>query len=40
MPRTSSELKTEFVRWLDFLNKLGEVFLWNDGFGEGFSERR
>ena len=37
MARTPSELKEKFVRWLDLLNKLGEVFLWNDEFGEGFS---
>ncbi len=34
MPRTPSKLKTKFVRWLDFLPKLGEVFLLNDEFGE------
>ena len=35
MPRTPSELKKKLVRWLDLLNKIGEVFLWNDEFGEG-----
>lgn len=38
--RTPSELKTEFMRWLDLLNKLGEMFLWNDEFGEGFSGKK
>ena len=38
--RTTSELKTRVGRWLDLLNKLGEVFLWNDEIGEGFSERK
>ena len=37
MARTPSKIKTKFVRWLDLLNKLGDVFLWNDEFGEGFS---
>ena len=40
MPRITTELKTRVVRWLDLLNKLEEVFLWNDEFGEGFSERK
>ena len=35
MPRTPSEHKNKVVRWLDLLNKLGEVFLWNDELGEG-----
>lgn len=38
--RTPSELKTELVRWLDFLNKLGEVSLWNVDLGEGLSGKK
>lgn len=38
--RTTSELKTKVGRWLDFLNKLGEVSLWNDEINEGFSESK
>jgi len=30
VPRITTELKTRVVRWLDLLNKLEEVFLWND----------
>lgn len=37
MARTSSELKIDFVRWLDLLNKLVEMLLWDDEFSEGFS---
>ncbi len=37
MARTPSELKTEFVRWLDLINKIREMLLWNDEFGEGLS---
>ena len=37
MARTPLELRTEVVRWLDLLNKIGEMFLWNDEFGEGYS---
>jgi len=28
--RNSSELKPKFVRWLDLINKLGNLSLWND----------
>ena len=35
MARTSSDLKIEFVRWLDLLDKLGKLFLWNDELVEG-----
>jgi len=34
---TSSELQTEFVRWLDLLNNRGKLFLWNDELVEGLS---
>ena len=37
--RTPSKLKAEFVRWLDFLNKLGGIFLRNDEFVEGLSRK-
>ena len=35
--KISSELKIEFVRWLDLLNKIGKLFLWNDELVEGLS---
>ena len=37
MARNSSELKTEFVRWLHLPNKPGKLFLWNDELGEGLN---
>ncbi len=38
--RTTSELKTKVGRWLDLLNKLGEVSLWNDEIGEGLMTKK
>jgi len=35
--RTSSELKPKFVRWVDFLNKPGKLFLGNDELVDGIS---
>lgn len=35
--KTSSKLKTKFVRWLDLLNKPGKLFLCNDELVEGLS---
>lgn len=40
VPRTPTNLKTTVRKWLDLLNKLGEVLLWNDEIGEGFSGRK
>ena len=37
MTKTSSELKTEFVRWLDLLNKPRKLFLWKDELFQGLS---
>jgi len=40
VPKTPTNLKTRVGRWMDFLNKLGDVLLWNDKIGEGFSGRK
>lgn len=40
VPKTPTNLKTRVGRWLDLLNKLGQVLLWNNEIGKGFSGRK